>query len=69
VLETIRATPALEDLIVVMLTARKATEDRIEGLSEGADDYITKPFNLEELRARVEQHLRRKRREFSTILR
>ncbi|MVM29860.1 response regulator [Spirosoma sp. HMF4905] len=42
---------------VIMLTAKAATENRIEGLSGGADDYLAKPFNPSELRVRVENLL------------
>ncbi len=38
---------------VLMLTARDATEDRVEGLNEGADDYLVKPFSFAELTARI----------------
>jgi two-component system, OmpR family, response regulator MprA len=44
---------------VLMLTARDAIEDRVEGLDAGADDYLVKPFALEELLARVRALLRR----------
>jgi two-component system, OmpR family, response regulator len=44
---------------VVFLTARDATEDKITGLTVGGDDYVTKPFSLEELIARVRAVLRR----------
>jgi two-component system response regulator MprA len=44
---------------VLMLTARDAVEDRVEGLDAGADDYLVKPFALEELLARVRALLRR----------
>jgi two-component system response regulator MprA len=46
-------------LPVLMLTARTQVEDRVEGLDAGADDYLTKPFALEELFARVRALLRR----------
>ena len=44
---------------VLMLTARDATDDRVKGLDAGADDYLAKPFKLEELLARVRALLRR----------
>ena len=46
---------------VVFLTARDATEDKVAGLTIGGDDYVTKPFSLEELVARVRAVLRRTR--------
>ena len=47
------------DLPIIFLTARGQDDDRIEGLRAGADDYLSKPFNLEELILRVEAVLRR----------
>lgn len=44
---------------VLILTARDGVEDRIEGLNAGADDYLTKPFNMDELLARLQSMLRR----------
>lgn len=44
---------------VLVLTARDSTADKVRGLDEGADDYLTKPFQLEEFRARVRAVLRR----------
>ena len=44
---------------VLMLTARQLAEDRVQGLESGADDYLTKPFDLDELIARVRSMLRR----------
>ncbi|MBG0791998.1 response regulator transcription factor [Methylocystis sp. H62] len=44
---------------ILMLTALDAVDDRIEGLDAGADDYLTKPFNLDEMMARIRASLRR----------
>jgi two-component system, OmpR family, response regulator len=44
---------------IIFLTARDATEDKVRGLSGGGDDYMTKPFSLEELLARIRTILRR----------
>lgn len=46
---------------VLILSARGCTDDKVEGLSNGADDYLAKPFELPELMARVEAMLRRRR--------
>ena len=48
------------DLPVIVLTGRGAQTDRVRGLTAGADDYLTKPFNFEELRARIGAVLRRR---------
>jgi len=56
-----RLAGAGERLPVVFLTARRDTEDRVRGLTIGADDYVVKPFSLEELIARVRAVLRRTR--------
>jgi two-component system alkaline phosphatase synthesis response regulator PhoP len=45
---------------ILMLTARTAVQDRVRGLEIGADDYLTKPFHLEELLARIKAMLRRR---------
>ena len=62
-LDGLEATRALRaagnDVPVIVLTARDAVGDRVEGLDAGADDYLTKPFALEELLARLRALLRR----------
>jgi two-component system alkaline phosphatase synthesis response regulator PhoP len=50
-----------QDVPVMMLSARGGTRDKVEGLNLGADDYMSKPFDLPELIARVEVMLRRRR--------
>ncbi len=55
----IRRRPATRDLPVIMLTARAEDQDAVRGLDMGADDYITKPFNIAALLARVRALLRR----------
>lgn len=54
----IRTSPATRPVYVILLTARSGREDKIRGLQAGADDYITKPFDREELRARVQGGIR-----------
>ncbi len=51
------------DIPVIMLTAKSSEDDRVKGLSIGADDYVVKPFSARELVARVKAHLRRSRRD------
>jgi two-component system, OmpR family, sensor histidine kinase VicK len=51
--------PLLAPIPFIFLTARTATEDRVSGMRDGADDYVTKPFVTEELVARIEAVLRR----------
>jgi len=55
----IRGDPMLSDLPVLFLTAKLKDEDKIEGFRAGADDYLTKPFNMEELQLRVKAIMRR----------
>ena len=55
----VKSTPATKKIPIIMLTARTSTEDVVQGLNLGADDYIKKPFPLDELLARVKVLLRR----------
>lgn len=55
----IRSKPDIKNIPVIMLTAKGEEEDKIKGLSAGADDYVTKPFSVPELLARVKTQLRR----------
>ena len=60
VLRRLRRTSAVP---VIMLTARDAVMDKVSGLDMGADDYITKPFSIEELLARIRSALRKQQRQ------
>lgn len=55
----IRGTPSLESLPVLMLTGKSETSEKVLGLQLGADDYLGKPFVMEELKARAAALLRR----------
>ncbi|HNA89584.1 MAG TPA: response regulator, partial [Anaerolineales bacterium] len=55
--------PGLANIPFIFLTARTSLDDRLSGLRQGADDYVTKPFTAEELLARIEAVLRRVHRE------
>ena len=59
---------SLVDCPILFLTAKTMEHDITFGLGLGADDYLTKPFRIAELRARVNAHLRRERRERHTAL-
>jgi two-component system phosphate regulon response regulator PhoB len=59
-LSELRRDPRTAALPVIMLTAKGMEEDKVKGLNEGADDYVTKPFSPKELVARVQALLRRK---------
>ena len=61
--EVLRRARAAGDFVpVLILTAKESIEDRVRGLEEGADDYLVKPFRLDELLARTRGLLRRRRR-------
>lgn len=54
----IRSKPDIKTIPIIMLTAKGEEEDKVKGLSAGADDYVTKPFSVPELMARVKTQLR-----------
>jgi len=58
----LRQDPILESVPIIFLTHRNETSDRINGLEEGGDDYLGKPFDLHELKARIKAMLRRNKR-------
>ena len=58
--EVLRRVRAKKDTPVILVTARDAVMDKVSGLDAGADDYITKPFAIEELLARIRVALKRK---------
>jgi two-component system response regulator ArlR len=60
-MEVLRRLRTTSDVPVIMLTARDAVMDKVSGLDNGADDYITKPFAIEELLARIRNALRKSR--------
>ncbi|WP_046180772.1 response regulator transcription factor [Domibacillus tundrae] len=58
-MEVLRRIRSINDsLIIIMLTARNSVFDKVSGLDAGANDYMTKPFEIEELLARIRSHLR-----------
>jgi CheY-like chemotaxis protein len=58
VCKKIRSIPGKESLYIILLTAKSTKENIVEGLDAGADDYLLKPFNDEELRARLQTGVR-----------
>lgn len=57
--EVVRKVREFSGVPIIMLTARNDDDDKISGLTCGADDYVTKPFNIKEVKARVDAVLRR----------
>ncbi len=55
----IRTKPDIKHIPIIMLTAKGQEEDKVKGLTAGADDYVTKPFSVLELMARIKANLRR----------
>ncbi len=67
-MEVCRKIRQISDLPIIMLTARGDTMDKIAGLDFGADDYITKPFEIEEFLARVRRFFRKKTEDHHEII-
>lgn len=59
VCKVLKEDPLTSHIPIIMLTAKGEIEDKIEGIETGADDYVTKPFDLGELKARIKMILRR----------
>ena len=59
-IEVLRRIRKTSDVTVILLTARDSVMDKVSGLDTGADDYITKPFDIEELLARIRAALRKR---------
>lgn len=59
ILRTLKTNPQTKDIFVIMLTAKAERMDKIKGLDSGADDYVTKPFDILELTSRIKAVLRR----------
>ena len=59
VCQRLKQDEATSSIPIIMLTAKGETSDKVEGIEIGADDYVTKPFDLSELKARIKAVLRR----------
>ena len=66
----LKGDPATKDILILIVSARDAQADRIEGLTHGADDYVSKPFHLRSLVRKIEHMLQKRREEeFQTAIR
>jgi len=61
VCQTLKGNPITSVIPIIIITALNSTSQKIKGIEYGADDYIEKPFDLEELSARIKMVLRRSR--------
>ena len=59
VCKKVKTDPLYGHIPIIMLTAKGEIKDKVDGIEIGADDYVTKPFNLSELKARIKMILRR----------
>lgn len=60
VLNTLRGNPQTKDILILMLSAKDAQADRLEGFTHGADDYVSKPFHLRSLVRKIQHMLAKK---------
>lgn len=56
----LKSDPATQDIVILIVSARDAQTDRLEGLTHGADDYVSKPFHLRSLVRKIEHMLSKK---------
>ena len=63
ILKRLKSDTRTRDIPVIMVTAKEAEFDKVKGLEGGADDYITKPFNILEVKARIKAIMRRAARQ------
>jgi two-component system copper resistance phosphate regulon response regulator CusR len=68
-MQVLRSLRSIKSTPIIMLTARDGVEDRVQGLRDGADDYLVKPFSFPELLARLQALTRRGRTQEPTLLR
>lgn len=59
----LKGDPQTKDILILIVSAKDAQADRIEGLTHGADDYVSKPFHLRSLIRKIEHMLQKKREE------
>ena len=59
----LKSDPATKDILILIVSARDAQDDRIEGLTHGADDYVSKPFHLRSLIRKIEHMLAKNQQE------
>ena len=59
VCQTLKGNPITSSIPIIMITALNATPQKVKGIEYGADDYISKPFDLDELLARIKMIMRR----------
>lgn len=60
VLSHVRSNPKFKDILILILSAKDAQDDRLVGLSKGADDYVAKPFHMKHLVRKIEHMLLKK---------